>query len=111
MEFGFLEGAEDGECSGASFEELSKIFATQDNVFYKRVPFGEFNIFATQANFDRLNVFETIISVSVVVPVFHALFTWHAFVGSLKVGHKVMWAGHGLMPAVVRHLDEAVMPT
>ena len=34
MEFGQLDGGDDGEHSGVSFVEISRIFATQDALFY-----------------------------------------------------------------------------
>ena len=33
MEFAYLDGSEDGEHNGASFVEISKMFATQDTIY------------------------------------------------------------------------------
>ena len=39
MEVGLLDGGEDSDCTGVGFMEISKLFATQDEIFFRMAPF------------------------------------------------------------------------
>ena len=45
MEFGSVNGGDDGEHSGVGFVDISKIFVMQVSIFFRRISLIEYKIF------------------------------------------------------------------